>query len=296
MNIIKWLQDNCINLTGKRVILTGATGGIGKELVYYLSKLGADITICARNIKLAHELQSDLLNKYRCSIDIIPLDLNDMTSVTSAINTIKKYNGIDVLIMNAGVYNVPLERLDTGYNNVFQTNFVSPYYMIKDLLPELRKKASSTVVAVSSIAHNYAKINPYDIDFSNNKKPSEVYGNSKRFLTFALYELFKNEPKIKLSIVHPGITLTNMTNHYPKAINWLVKIGIKLLFPSPRYASLNIIKGLSTPTAYHEWIGPKIFNIWGRPHKKKLKTCNTTESEKIFTIAEDIYEKISHID
>ena len=86
-------------------------------------------------------------------------------------------------------------------------------------------------MAVSSIAYNYSKIDENDIDFSTRKRASKAYGNSKRFLTFALHELCKNE-KVNLAVVQPGVTLTNMTNHYPKAINWLVKIGIKLLFPS----------------------------------------------------------------
>ena len=56
-------------------------------------------------------------------------------------------------------------------------------------------------------------------------------------------ELCKNEG-VKVSVVHPGVTLTDMTNHYPKAINWLVKIGIKCLFPNIQKASLSLIKGI----------------------------------------------------
>lgn len=292
MKVSKWLSANTTSLRGKRIIITGATGGIGKEALHHLARLGADITICARDLTSANKLREEVISSNKTSVDIIPLDLKNMSSVKTAINHIKQYDGIDVLIMNAGVYNVPLEKLDNGYNNVFQTNFIAPYYIIKELMPELKKCENSICVAVSSIAHNYSTIDNHDVDFSQVKKPSKIYGNSKRFLTFALYELFKHSD-INLSIVHPGITLTKMTNHYPKAINWLVKIGIKLLFPSPKEASLNLIKGVFSPTSYHEWIGPRFFNIWGKPKKTKLKTCTKDESENIFKIAEDIYEKIS---
>ena len=110
---------------------------------------------------------------------------------------------------------------------------------------------------------------------------------------FALYELFENS-KVKLSIVHPGVTLTNMTNHYPKAINWLVKIGIKLLFPSPKKATRSVIYGIEHSTGYHEWIGPKIFNVWGNPKLSKLKTCTLDESKKIFELAENICDDIKN--
>ena len=104
--------------------------------------------------------------------------------------------------------------------------------------------------------------------------------------------VFKDEQEVELSIVHPGITLTNMTSHYHKAINWLVKIGVKLLFPNPKKASLNILYGINHYTVYHEWIGPSLFNIWGKPKIKKLKTCSKKESNIIFQIAEKIYKNI----
>ena len=109
---------------------------------------------------------------------------------------------------------------------------------------------------------------------------------------FSLFELFKEEKDVTLSICHPGITLTNMTNHYPKAINWLVKIGIKLIFPNPKKACRSIVYALEISTPYHYWIGPKIFNVYGKPKIKKLKTCSIAESEKIYKIAENIYKNL----
>ena len=158
-------------------------------------------------------------------------------------------------------------------------------------MPQLKKRPNSKCIVVGSIAHNYSKIDESDIDFSSRKKHSKIYGNSKRYLMFSAYELFKNS-SIKLSVVHPGITLTNMTSHYHKSINWLVKCGVKLFFPSPKIAALNILFGMFNSTSYHEWIGPKIFNIWGLPKKKKLKKCSLDESNKIFDIAEKCYQNL----
>ena len=292
MNIKNWLIKNCNSLKGKRVVITGATGGLGKEICDYLARLEADITIACRNKTLADKLIADLQVKYpQVSVDFVELDLSKLDSVQSCIKSIKKYKGIDVLINNAGVYNVPLKTLDSGYNNVFQINFVYTYYLTKMLLPELEKKENSTCITLGSVAHNYSKIDENDVDFSTRTKSSKIYGNSKRFLMFSLYELFESSP-VKLAIVHPGVTLTNMTNHYPKAINWLVKIGIKILFPSPRKATLSVIKGTSCNTKYHEWIGPRVFSVWGYPKVFKLKTCSVEESKKIYEIAENIYKDI----
>ena len=110
---------------------------------------------------------------------------------------------------------------------------------------------------------------------------------------FALYDYFKDKKDCLLSIAHPGITLTNMTNHYPKWINWFVKFGIKIVFPSPKKAARNVVRAVSEDCEYLEWIGPWLFNIWGRPKKKKLKTCKEEEIEKIGAIANKIYQDIN---
>ena len=46
------------------------------------------------------------------------------------------------------------------------------------------------------------------------------------------------------------------------------------------------------PCGYHEWIGPRVFDVWGLPKKKALKTCTKAESEQIASIAEEIYNKV----
>ena len=288
----KWLLKNCDSLKGRRVVVTGATGGLGREICFHLASLGANIILACRSEEKANNLIAEIKEKHaNIEVDFVELNLSKFESVKSFIKKVKAYNGIDVLVNNAGVYNVPVEPLDSGFNNIFQVNFVYTYYLTKQLLSELEKKENSVCVTLGSIAHNYSKLDENDVDFSSRKKPSKIYGNSKRFLMFSLYELFKNST-VKLAIVHPGITLTNMTNHYPKTINWLVKIGIKILFQSPEKAALCVLFGIKNCTSYHEWVGPKIFDIWGRPKLKKLKTCKMQESEKIFEIAESIYKEV----
>ena len=155
----------------------------------------------------------------------------------------------------------------------------------------IRELQVEKTVVVGSIAHNYSKIDINDIDFSTRKPASKVYGNAKRFLMFSLFELFKNNSK-GISITHPGITFTNITNHYPKLIFALIKHPMKVIFMKPKKAALSILKGVFESCGYHEWIGPKLFDVWGLPNKKRLKTCSTTESEEIGKIAEEIYKKL----
>jgi ASC-1-like (ASCH) protein len=163
--------------------------------------------------------------------------------------------------------------------------------MAKKLLPNLQ---GGKVIVVGSIAHKYSKIKTDDIDFSGVKAPRKVYGNAKRFLMFSLETLFKNAG-VEYAIAHPGITPTNITSHYPKWISAIIKYPMKWIFTSPQKAGLNIMKAMFSPMEQNTWIGPRIFNIWGKPKLQKLNTCKEEEQNQIFKIAEEIYQQSDKI-
>ena len=290
MNIQKWLTKNTYSLLGKTVVITGATGGLGRELSRYVVMLGANLVTVDRNESKSLALEKELTAEFPdVSITRVIADMEDFGSVKSACERLKCIP-IDYLILNAAAYSIPRKRCDTGYDNVFQINFVSPYYLIRELMPLLTER-KGRIIAVGSIAHNYSTTDPDDIDFSTRNRSNLVYGNSKRYLMFSLYELMKSE-KGTLSVVHPGITFTNITSHYPPLIFAIIKHPMKLIFMKPKKAALSILKGLFDHTEGYSWIGPKLFNIWGYPSKKPLKTAQKAEIDRIYQTAEGIYNKL----
>lgn len=288
MKYYKWFNKNTSSLRGKTVAVSGATGGIGICVCEYLAYLGANIVCLDRNAQKSNRLIDNLKVKYpSLNAKHITIDLENINQVKSVVECLKQID-IDYLILNAGAYKIPRHKCDTGFDNVFQINFVSPYYLARELAPLIKQKGGR-VVAVSSIAHNYSKIDENDIDFSIRSAASKVYGNAKRFLTYGLYNLFDNDKT--LSVVHPGITFTNITNHYPKLIFALIKHPMKIIFMPPKKAAFNLIYGIFNHTKRNEWIGPRIFNIWGLPRKKKLNTATYNESLLIGEISDEIYKK-----
>lgn len=291
MTIEKWLKLNTESLVGKTVAVTGSTGGLGRELCDYLARLGANLILVDRNRERSEGFKEKLQNKYKISVICVTADLADFISVKTATQQLKQEK-IDIFIHNAGAYSIPRKTCDTGFDNVFQINFVSPYYIIKQLLSKLRE-VGGRVVVVGSIAHNYSKTDENDTDFSSRKAASLVYGNAKRYLMFSLYELFKNEREATVSVTHPGIAFTNITAHYPKLIFAVIKHPMKLIFMKPRKAVLSVLLGCFESTDYHRLIGPRIFNVWGYPKNQRLSTCTRSESERIGKKAEEIYIKLS---
>lgn len=293
MSIDKWIKKNTASLLGKTVAITGSTGGLGRELVFHLASLGASLILLDRNKGRQSVLISDVSAKYpTADIRTLTVDLEDMVSVRSAVSELISI-GIDAFIHNAGAYSIPRHKTKEGYDNVFAINFLSPYYMIRKLLPMLEAR-SGRVVVVGSIAHSYSHIDESDIDFSTRTRASLVYGNAKRYLMYSLYPLFEKS-RVQLAITHPGITFTNITAHYPKLIYALIKHPMKIIFMKPVRASLSILRGMFVNTESYSWIGPRCFNIWGLPKKKTLASAKSAEREKIRNIADRLYAELDKL-
>lgn len=287
MRTDKWIQKNAASLSGKRVAVSGSTGGIGRELCRHLAGLGASLVMIDRNEARSLALAEELKCKFPdLKTHFVKADMSDLDSVKTATEQLLNMD-IDYLILNAGAYSIPRYTTDLGYDNVFTINFISPYYMARRLLPNVKSRGGR-IVAVGSIAHNYSRIDTEDIDFSGRKQASLVYGNAKRYLTYSLFALDGQQ----VSIAHPGICFTGITNHYSPLIFALIKHPMKIIFMSPRRASLSILSALFSECGAGQWIGPQFFDIWGLPKKKPLRTATNDEADKIAEIAEKIYQNV----
>ncbi len=279
------------DLTGKRIAVTGSTGGIGTQLCLHLARQGATIVQLDRNPARSQRVEDIVKKEYpNAQFERYILDLASMKSVFFVTDQLKQAPP-DVLIHNAGIYDVPRYRTEIGVDNVFQVNFLAPYYMTKELLPFMRARGG-TVIVVGSIAHNYSKIDEEDVQFISRRKPSLVYGNSKRYLTYAMEGLFQSETDVALAITHPGITLTNITAHYPPWLFAIIKYPMKVIFMHPKKAALSILAGLYEEVPLGSWVGPSFLDIWGLPKVKPLKTADESEKKTICSVAEQMYQAV----
>ena len=292
MKIEKWIDNNTKSLKGKTVAITGATGVLGREICLNLGNLGADLILLVRNMKKANALKKEIVDKFNNNVEILYVDQEEFFSVQEVCEELQKRN-FDILILNAGAYHIPRKKTSIGYDNVYQINFISQYYMARKLLPCLEARKDSKVIVVGSLAHKDVKIDLDDIDYSKRKSHKKVYGNAKRFLMYSLIDLFKNQQNVKLAIVHPGIVLTNLMTNYSKIIYNIIKYPMKVVFMSPKKGCLSVIKGVFEESKGQEWIGPKFFNIWGYPTKKRLKNCKNKEFNQIARVSNDIYNQLN---
>lgn len=139
------------NFTGKIVVITGGSDGIGKALVQQFLALGAKVATCARNENKLDVLAKELSNS---NLFTAKVDVSNSLEVEAFMHAIiAKWNGIDILINNAGISMRALVQ-DTSYatlQQVMDINFWGTVYCTKTALPAIQKN-KGVIVGVSSIA------------------------------------------------------------------------------------------------------------------------------------------------
>lgn len=270
------------------ICITGSTGGLGFEVVKRLVK-NYNLILINRN-KEKSEIQKKKLLEINpnANIDILLCNMEDINSVKNVTEKLIELK-IDYLIVNAGILTKEKHITNFNYDNVFTVNFLAPYYIINRL--KENNLPNKKVIAINSIASKWGKFDNLDIDHRFYKSKNKRYGNSKKFLMASLIELYKDNPE-KLTIAHPGITLTNMTKNYNKFIKIFTIIFMSILFQGKKKASRSIVMAIKTNTSYLEWIGPHIWGIYGKPKICKIKHLNIDEIRLIHEESNRLYNEV----
>jgi NAD(P)-dependent dehydrogenase (short-subunit alcohol dehydrogenase family) len=148
---------------GQRIVLvTGSTGGLGREVARSLAARGDHVIIHGRSAERGLELVSEIEAEGRGSARLYLADLGSLDEVRALAGAIRRdYTQLDVLVNNAGVWlEGPRQLSGDGHELHFQVNYLSGFLLTRELLPLLRQSAPSRIVNVASIAQQ-------PIDFGN---------------------------------------------------------------------------------------------------------------------------------
>jgi NAD(P)-dependent dehydrogenase (short-subunit alcohol dehydrogenase family) len=188
-----------------RILITGANRGLGLALSQVGAERGHQILAGVRNLQKSTEslTQSEMYK----SISLLPLDVTDEESVSSAATTVKEnFGSIDAIINNAGVLlerDQQIEDLDLDQVKVtFDVNFFGPIRVVKHFLPLLMMGDRSSIINISSEAGSMT--NAYGGDYA--------YASSKTALNMFTQQLnqYVKSKNINVYSVHPGWIKTDM--------------------------------------------------------------------------------------
>jgi NAD(P)-dependent dehydrogenase (short-subunit alcohol dehydrogenase family) len=197
------------DLTGRRVLVTGANSGIGFHASRALADHGAEVVLGCRNLDSGREAAV----KMPGITTVEELDLASQKSIQSFVD---RFEGpLDVLVNNAGVMTPPSYReSQEGHELQFGTNHLGHFALTGLLLPFLLSTESPRVVTIASIAHHRGDESVLEGNPAASYDPNKAYGNSKLANLLFAHELHRRATRAgsRLTSVacHPGVSATNL--------------------------------------------------------------------------------------
>lgn len=210
-----------IDLTGKRVLVTGVSAGLGVETARTLITHGADVIGAVRDVSKAQAVTSDLRNgNIKGQVELVECDLASLKSVRScADELVAAGKQIDVVIANAGVMACPQGKTADGFETQFGTNHLGHFVLINRLLPLL--ESGARVVVLASAGHRHSDIDLADLHFEHTPyDPFVAYGRAKTAnILFAVEFDRRNRANgVRATAVHPGVIETELGRHMTEEV------------------------------------------------------------------------------
>jgi len=207
-----------LDVSGRRILITGAASGLGFESARALASHGAAVTVLARSLERANGAVAHLT-------DLVPegqfesggVDLADLSSIRSFTDAwLATHDAFDVLINNAGVMACPMGHTVDGFETQFGTNHLGHFLLTARMAPGLLRGDAPRVVTLSSAGHSRSDVDLDDPNFEvTDYSPWNAYGRAKTANALFARELANRGGDLGLLSysVHPGGIVTDLGRH-----------------------------------------------------------------------------------
>jgi NAD(P)-dependent dehydrogenase (short-subunit alcohol dehydrogenase family) len=220
----KWTAAALPDLSGRTVVVTGASSGLGAIAARDLAAAGAHVVLAVRNVTKGEKVAAAIHG----NTEVRPLDLSDLGSVRAFANS---WSGdLDILINNAGIMAVPEGKTVDGFETHIGTNHLGPFALTTLLLPHITDR----IVTVSSGLAGIGRIDLEDLNWRRRGyKPMRAYGQSKLANLLFTVELQRRltsaDSKVRAVTAHPGVAATPLDQHITGLQAGLTKFGYRFI-------------------------------------------------------------------
>lgn len=273
------------DLTGRTIIVTGASSGIGRSTAKELAGHGARVILAVRDVEKGRRVAAELNGE----TVVLRLDVADLESVREFC---AGWSGpIDTLINNAGVMLVTAFRTPDDFELHLGTNHMGPFALTNLLLPHITNR----VVTVSSFLHARGRIHFEDLNFDHRPyKAISAYEDSKLANMLFAFELQRrlerSQSQVRSIAVHPGIARTNLISHVGGLNGAISKLSQRLFNDEMRgawptlFATTEDIPGGS-------YVGPRsLFHLRGSPVVQRPSKRSRDQS-----VARELWERSAQL-
>ncbi|MFD9705908.1 SDR family NAD(P)-dependent oxidoreductase [Lentzea sp. NPDC059081] len=199
-----------IDFTGKRVVVTGGSSGIGVETARALAGIGAEVTLAVRDVAAGEKVAKDIGG----TVEVARLDLTDLASVDEFT---RSWRGpLHVLVNNAGVMATPEQYTEQGWEWQFATNHLGHFALATGLHGALKAAGNARIVSLTSRGHMLSPVIFDDVHYAfRTYEPWGAYGQSKTANVLFAVEATRRwaADGITANAVMPGAIYTNLQRH-----------------------------------------------------------------------------------
>jgi len=206
-----------VDLSGKRVLVTGVSAGLGGETARVLAAHGAQVVGAARDLAKAERATQIVRDQAANggSLELIEFDLASLASVRAAADKlVADGRTFDVVIANAGVMATPLGHTVDGFETQFGTNHLGHFVFVNRIASLI--KDGGRLVNLASSGHRYSNVDLEDPNFEHTAyEPMVAYGRSKTAnILFAVeFDRRHKDRGVRATALHPGGIQTELGRH-----------------------------------------------------------------------------------
>ena len=219
-----WTVHDIPDQSGRRAVITGATGGLGYETALALAGAGAEVILTGRSEAKGRAAQDRIKTIHPAAR--IRFELLDLASLGLVADFAQKMAGedrpIDLLVNNAGVMALPKRQVtDDGFELQLGTNYLGHFALTGRLLPLLTRAAHPRVVSLSSVAAQQGAIDFDDLQSARSYAPWKAYAQTKLAMLMFAVELQRRSAAngwgLTSNAAHPGWARTDLVANGPAA-------------------------------------------------------------------------------
>ena len=299
-----WDARQLGELTGRTVLVTGATSGIGLATAQDLVGRGAHVLLGVRDVDKGERVRASLGG--RGTTSVVQLDVADLDQVAAAAKTVLDSTAtLSALVCNAGLMAGPHRLSPQGFELQMATNHLGHAALVGGLWPLLQSSAARVVV-VSSLAARGGRLSPAttvdELVAPSPYVPQRVYSTTKQANLLFATELARRAARagspVSAVAVHPGVSNTELfVRHLPggrrSPLVPIVKAVGGLVLQSSQAGALPTLRGLDHTTPSGAFVGPGgVGQLRGRPvlHELPSTASDPATAERLWELTEQVLD------
>ena len=281
-------QSHSGPMTGRTVLVTGGTRGIGKATALGLATMGAHLAITGRDRGRTEGAAREIRAAGGGQVDVFVADLSSQSEVRRlAEEVLQSLSRIDVLVNNVGGYWNTRHVTADGLERTFALNHLAPFLLTNLLLDRLKQSAPARVVTVSSNAHAQGRIDFDDLQGERSFSGARAYDQSKLANVLFTYELARRlqATSVTANALHPGVVSTSFGAEDPGGVQRLLVPFMRPFMKAPAQGAATSIHLVSAPDL--EQVTGRYFAN-GKPKRSSKRSYDEAAAARLWQVSADL--------